>query len=194
MFLSEEERLAHITPLPIDKSGHFIDGAHIARFDKIPWSPFNLIGSTEGPVFKLMTVNWERDMFVMIMDVPGGMKVEPHYHLGEAYGFILTGSFDYEYGKVVANNYIGEGASIAHSAVIGPDSVLQYSILFGGLCGVKPDGTPDLSVIVGCRAVYEMAMRNNAADHIPPPPDGWKSKWETPEAIAAVQMRSLTPA
>jgi hypothetical protein len=186
MFLSEAERLANIKPLAIEQSGFFPDGAHIARFDKIPWSPFNLIGSAEGPVFKLMTVNWERDMFVMILDVPGGLKVEPHYHLGEAYGFILSGSFDYEYGKIVANNYIGEGARIAHSAVIGPDSVLQYSILFGGLCGVKPDGSPDLSVIVGCRAVYEMARRNNAADHIAPPPPGWKSQWETPEAIAAV--------
>jgi 2,4'-dihydroxyacetophenone dioxygenase len=172
-----EERLK-VQPLGNDKSGYFPDGAHVVRIKDLPWTPFNLVGSEKGTVFKLMSVNWQHDMFTMFMNVPGGLKVEPHYHLGEAQGYIMTGDFEYEYGHIFAENLIGEGAETAHSAIIGKEDVLQFSIIFGGLAGVLPDGGPDLSAIVGCQAVYDMAKANNAADHIAPPPPGWKSRWQ----------------
>ena len=168
---------AGIVKLADDASGYFPDNSHIMRRN-VPWSPFNLVGSEAGPIFKLLAVMWHYDMFTMLLNVPGGMKVEPHYHIGEAHGYIMTGGFDYEYGNVFAGDYIGEGLEIEHSANIGPEDVLQVSVIFGGLCGVKPGGGPDLSTLVGCRAVYEMAKKNNAADHIAPPPPGWRSKWE----------------
>ena len=180
--LSIEERLKTIKRLPDNKGGYFPDGAHVVRVNELPWTPFNLVGSSASPVFKLLAVDWKREMYVMILNVPGAMAVEPHYHLEEAQGYIMTGDFEYEYGRIFAENYIGEGAAIAHSATIGKHDVLQFSIIFGGLCGVRPDVGPDLSVIIGCQAVYDMARANNAADHIAPPPPGWKSRWQQTEA------------
>lgn len=176
--LSLAERKKSIVKLPAGVSGHFPDKSHVARVDKLPWTPFNMVGSKEGSVFKLLSVLWKYDMYTMLLNVPGGLKVEPHYHLGEAHGYIMTGNFEYEYADIVAGDYIGEGDEIAHSAIIGPEDVLQISIIFGGLCGVLPDGGPDLSALIGCRAVYEVAKANNAADHIAPPPPGWRSRWE----------------
>jgi hypothetical protein len=166
-----------IVKLPRDRSGYFPDGSNIVRVDKLPWTPFNLVGSEEGSVFKLLSVLWHHDMFTMLLNVPGGLKVEPHYHLGEGHGYIMTGNFEYEYGDLFAGDYLGEGDNIAHNAQLGAEDVLQLSIIFGGLCGVAPDGGPDLSTKIGCMEVYKVAKANNAADHIVPPPPGWRSKW-----------------
>lgn len=166
-----------IIKLPLDTSGYFPDGSSIVRVEKLPWTPFNLVGSKEGSVFKLLSVLWDHDMYTMILDVPGGLKVEPHYHLGEAHGYIMTGGFDYEYGDIAAGDYLAEGDNIAHNAQLGDEHTLQFTLMFGGLCGVLPDGGPDLSTKIGCMEVYQMARANNAADHIIPPPAGWRSKW-----------------
>ena len=166
-----------IVKLAKDKSGYFPDGSNIVRAEKLPWMKFNLVGSEEGSVFKLLSVLWHHDMYTMLLIVPGGLKVEPHYHLGEAHGYIMTGNFEYEYGDIAAGDYLGEGDNIAHNAQLGPEDVLQFSIIFGGLCGVGPDGGPVLSTKMGCMEVYNIAKANGAADHIIPPPPGWRSKW-----------------
>jgi len=138
--LSIDERLKSIVRLPDNKGGHFPDGAHVVRVNKLPWTPFNLVGTADGPVFKLLAVDWRREMFVMILNVPGGMAVEPHYHLEEAQGYIMTGDFEYEYGHIFAENYIGEGAAIAHSATIGKDDVTI------DLCYLpSPSSSPELA-------------------------------------------------
>jgi hypothetical protein len=166
-----------IVKLPRDKSGYFPDNSAIVRVNEIPWTPFNLVGSEQGSVFKLLSVLWNHDMYTMYLNVPGGLTVEPHYHLGEAHGYIFTGSFDYEYGDIYAGDYLAEGDNIAHNAQLGPDDVLQFSLIFGGLCGVLPDGGPDLSTNMGCMEVYNVAKAAGAADHILPPPPGWRSKY-----------------
>ena len=56
--LSIDERLKTIERLPDNKGGYFPDGAHVVRVDKLPWTPFNLVGTPEGPVFKLLAVDW----------------------------------------------------------------------------------------------------------------------------------------
>ena len=166
-----------IVKLADDKSGFFPDGSHIVRVNKLPWTPFDMVGSEAGSMFKLLSVMWQYDLFTMLLKVPGGLVVEPHYHLGEAHGYIMTGSFEYEYGDMFAGDYLGEGDNIAHNAVLGPEDSLQFSLIFGGLCGVRPDGSPDLSAKLGCMEAYQVAKANNAADHIAPPPPGWRSRW-----------------
>jgi hypothetical protein len=164
-----------IVPLERTESAYFSDGSSVVRTDKIPWTPFLMVGTGNGPIFKLLAVDWKHDMFTMLMIVPGGMEVQPHYHVGEAHGLITGGDFDYEYGSIYTNDYVTEGLDISHSAILGKEDVVQFSIIFGGLCGVAPDGGPDISTLVGCQWVYDAAKGNNAAGHIIPPPPGWRS-------------------
>jgi hypothetical protein len=165
----------HIEAVRDDQSGYFKDGSHIARVERLPWTPFLLPGS----VFRLLAVHWNKDMYIMMLIVPGGVPVDMHYHIAEAAGFIMTGepacAFEYEYGKVFAGDYMSEGVDIEHSALIGADDVKQLSIVFGGLSGALPGGGPDLSTYFGCKEVYELAKANGGADHIAPPPEGWVS-------------------
>jgi hypothetical protein len=170
-----KKRGVDIVKIADDKSAYFPDGSLVVRTERLPWTPFNLVGSAEGPVFKLLSVDWNHDMYTMLMIVPGGMEVGKHYHVGEAHGLIMTGSFEYEYGNIFANDYMAEGLDIEHGAIIGKEDVLQFSIIFGGLCGAAPDGGPDLSTFIGCEGVYNAAKANGAADHIAPPPPGWRS-------------------
>lgn len=178
-----------INPIGDTESGYFPDGSHVVRVERLPWIPFDMVGSEAGPVFKLLSVDWKHDMFTMMMIVPGSMKVEPHYHIGEAHGLIMTGDFDYEYGHIFANDYMAEGVDIEHTAVIGKEDCLQFSIVFGGLCGVAANGGPDLSTLVGCKEVYETAKAHGAAGHLAPPPDGWRSpvyaRYEQKEDLAS---------
>jgi len=157
------------------QSAHFSNGSSIARVEHMPWTPFALADSK----FKLLAVNWKRDMYVLMLTVPGAISVATHYHLSEAYGYIMTGgtanAFEYEFGNVFAGDFVGEGENIEHGAVMGDGEVLQVSIIFGGLTGVAPNGGPDLSTYYGCKEIYEAAKANGAADHIAPPPPGWRS-------------------
>jgi ChrR Cupin-like domain len=158
-----------------EQSAHFPNGSSIARVSHIPWTPFTLAGSK----FKLLAINWKHDMYVFMLTVPGAISVATHYHLSEAYGYIMTGgsakAFEYEFGNVFAGDFVGEGEDIEHCAVMGDGEVLQVSIIFGGLTGVTPSGGPDLNTYYGCKEIYEAAKANGAADHIAPPPPGWRS-------------------
>jgi 2,4'-dihydroxyacetophenone dioxygenase len=164
-----------VEAIPDDKGGYFKDGSHICRVERLPWTPFLLPGS----IFRLLEVDWKHDMYVMMLIVPGGVPVDMHYHIAEASGYIFTGeparAFEYEYGKVFAGEYIGEGEDIEHSAIIGSEDVKQLSIIFGGLTGALPGGGPDLSTYFGCKEVYELAKADGGTDHIAPPPEGWVS-------------------
>ena len=153
------------------ESAYFPNGSVLCRLERLPWTPFALAGSR----FKLIAVDWQRDMYVFMLVVPGGIPVATHYHLSEAYGYIMTGSFEYEFGNVFAGDFVCEGVDIEHGAVLGPEDVLQISIIFGGLTGVAPNGGPDLSSYYGCMEVYNAAKANNAAHHVKPPPPGWRS-------------------
>ena len=153
------------------ESGYFRNGSSLARVERLPWTPF----SFEGSRFKLLAVDWNRDMYVFMLVVPGSIPVATHYHLSEAFGYIMTGSFEYEFGNVFAGDFVGEGVDIEHGAVLGSEDVLQVSIIFGGLTGVAPNGGPDLGSYYGCMEIYNDAKKNGAADHIPPPPPGWRS-------------------
>ena len=153
------------------ESGYFSNGSALCRVENLPWTPFALAGTG----FKLIAVDWQRDMYVFMLVVPGGIPVAPHYHLSEAYGYIMTGWFEYEFGNVYAGDFVCEGGNIEHGAVLGSEDVLQISVIFGGLTGVGPTGGPDLDSYYGCMEIYEAAKVNNAAGHIKPPPAGWRS-------------------
>lgn len=166
----------HSLRIDDDKSGYFADGSHIARISRLPKAPFLLPGSW----FKLLACDWKHDMYVMILNVPGGVPVDSHYHIAEAHGYIFTGApegaFEYEYGVVFAGEYMAEAPDIEHIAAIGPEDVLQLSIVYGGLAASIPGGgAPDLSTYYGCMEVYEAAKAVGGADHIIPPPEGWYS-------------------
>jgi hypothetical protein len=169
-----------LTVLGDKESAYFTNGSHLARVDQIPWTPF----SFEGSRFKLLAIDWKRDMYVFMLVVPGNIPVATHYHLSEAFGYIMTGSFEYEFGTVFGGDFVGEGEDIEHGAVLGKEDVLQVSIIFGGLTGVAPNGGPDLSSYYGCKEIYEDALANGAADHIAPPPPGWRSS-----ILSAAQKR-----
>jgi len=172
--VAELERLRLQGGLDVVKdreSGYFKNGSTLARTEHLPWTPFVL----EGSKFKLLAIDWKRDMYMFMLIVPGGIPVSTHYHLSEAYGYIMSGSFEYEFGNVFAGDFVGEGEDIEHGAVIGAEEVLQVSTIFGGLTGVAPNGGPDLESYVGCMEVYKIAMDNHAAYHITPPPPGWTS-------------------
>ena len=161
----------HLEVVSDTESAYFSNGSALCRLENLPWTPFPLAGSA----FKLISVEWQRDMYVFMLVVPGGVPVATHYHLAEAYGYIITGSFEYEFGNVFAGDFVCEGVDIEHGAILGPEDVLQVSIIFGGLTGVGPKGGPDLDSYFGCMEIYEAAKANNAAGHIKPPPAGWSS-------------------
>jgi hypothetical protein len=161
------------------ESAYFPDGSNIVRVERLPWTPFKS-GTLDlaGSRFKLLAVDWERDMYTMMLIVPGGVDFGGHYHVGNAHGYIMTGDFRYEVGTIFASDYTMEAGATEHTAIIGKEDILQLSIIFNGICAVTEDGKPDFKNYMGCKEIYRLAKENGAADHIPPPPPGWRSVYE----------------
>jgi anti-sigma factor ChrR (cupin superfamily) len=149
-----------------NKSVRFPDKSVIVRCETLPWTPWALKGSW----FKLLYINRSVSMSVALIKIDKGTQTPDHFHFGEAHAYVLQGNFGYEHGLAFKGDHLVEGGGIAHKPVIGPDEdLITFSIFFGGLGGVKPDGTVD--GCCGCDAMYEMAAANGAADHLEPPPD-----------------------
>lgn len=171
---------SNVEPISDKESAYFPDGSNIVRIEQLPWTPFKS-GSLDlsGSVFKLLSIDWQRDMFTMILIVPGGVELPSHYHLENAHGYIMTGNFRYEAGTIFGGDYTMEAGSTEHTAILGKEDILQLSIIFGGICNVLEDGRPDLKNFIGCKEIYRLAKANGAAGHIVPPPPGWRSVYET---------------
>jgi hypothetical protein len=163
-----------------DESGYFPDGSHIVRVERLPWTPFGFLdlhGSDEVAQFKLLSVLWQYDFFSFLLKVPAYERIGHHHHIGEAHGYVLSGGFTYpEYADVRAGDYVGEASNNTHEAIDATDHV-NFSFIFGGICGVHPDGSLDMDHYIGCLEAYQMAAANGAADHIEPPPPGWRSSY-----------------
>ena len=105
------------------------------------------------------------------------MKVDPntttevHHHFGEVHALVPDGDFSYEYGDIYTGDYIVEGGTIAHEPTIGPNGLTIVATFFGGLSGCDADDRP-MGPFVDAQWMYEAAVANNAAGHLPPPPHG----------------------
>ncbi len=172
----EEKKMSQSTELSYEKlieMGHdpkqsvrFPDKSVIVRCAHIPWTPWALKGSW----FKLLYVNRAIGMTVALIRIEKGTQTEKHFHFGEAHAYVLKGAFGYEHGLAYEGDLLVEGGGIAHEPRIGEESdLITFTIFFGGLGGVNPDGT--VNGCMSCDAMYEMAKANGAVDHIEPPPE-----------------------
>ena len=147
------------------KSVRFPDKSCIVRCESIPWTPWAMPGS----FFKLLYVNRTISMTVALIKLEAGRQTPDHYHFGEAHAYVLQGEFGYEHGKAYKGDLFVEGGSIAHKPLISEkEDMITYTIFFGGLGAVGPDGK--VINCISCDEMYDMANANGAADHIEPPP------------------------
>jgi hypothetical protein len=153
-----------------DETKLFSDGSVVVRPDGLPWTPMGL----EGVEFKLMNVDWDRHMYIMLQRVRADAAGLEHYHYGVAHAFVVEGDFNYEYGHMVSGAYLYEASDIFHDVAAGPNGVTVMAIVFDGIGRLGADGKPDLEGALDCQAVYNLAKENSAADHIPPPPASFK--------------------
>jgi quercetin dioxygenase-like cupin family protein len=142
------------------------DGFVIARTKSIPWTPWALPGS----YFKLLHINRAIGMSVALVKLDPGEKTPPHHHYGDAIVYVLDGSFSYERGEIFEDDFICEPGGVTHEPTIGPKGLVTLTVFFSGLGGV--DGDNRVAGFVGCDEMYQMALKNGAAGHLPPPPDG----------------------
>lgn len=147
------------------QSVRFPDKSVIVRCNSLPWTPWAMPGSW----FKLLYVNRSIGMTVALVKIEKGTQTPDHFHFGEAHAYVLQGAFGYEHGLAFEGDLLVEGGGIAHKPKIGDEAdLITFTIFFGGLGGVNPDGS--INGCVSCDAMYEMAKANGAADHIEPPP------------------------
>lgn len=147
------------------KSERWPDGSVIARAASLPWTPWALPGS----YFKLLHINRNVGMTVALIKMDPCEKTPPHHHFGDAIAYVLDGGFSYEHGSINEGEMICEPGGITHEPTIGPKGLVTLTIFFSGLGGV--DGDNRVAGYIGCDEMYEMAAKNNAAAHLPPPPD-----------------------
>jgi 2,4'-dihydroxyacetophenone dioxygenase len=147
-------------------SERWSDGSVLARTASIPWTPWALPGS----YFKLLHINRASGMMVAIIRNDPSEKTPPHHHYGDALVYVLEGDFGYERGDVYAGDFLVEPGGVTHEPHIGPKGLTTLAVFFAGLGGV--DGDNRVAGFVGVDAMYQMAVDNGAAGHLPPPPDG----------------------
>jgi 2,4'-dihydroxyacetophenone dioxygenase len=150
----------------------FSDGSLLVRLESLPWTPLG--HGMNGIDFKLLSIDWERHIYVVYQRLlPGSATVE-HYHYGAAYAWVVEGDFSYEYGHVKAGSYLCEGSDILHVATAGDKGVTVLAVLFDGIGPLGADGNPDTSKVLDCLYMYNAAKANGAADHILPPPADYR--------------------
>jgi 2,4'-dihydroxyacetophenone dioxygenase len=147
-------------------SERWSDGSVLARTASIPWTPWALPGS----YFKLLHINRAIGMMVALIKMDPCEKTPPHHHYGDAIVYVVDGDFGYERGDVYTGDFLIEAGGVTHEPHIGPKGLTTLTIFFSGLGGV--DGDNRVAGFVGVEAMYQMAAANNAAGHLPPPPDG----------------------
>jgi len=147
------------------RSERWPDGSVLARTATIPWTPWALPGSS----FKLLHINRAIGMTVALIKMEPCEKTPPHHHYGDAIVYVVEGDFGYERGDVYTGDFLIEPGGVTHEPHIGPKGLITLTVFFSGLGGV--DGDNRVAGYVGCEEMYKMAAANNAAGHLPPPPD-----------------------
>ncbi|MBI3524937.1 MAG: cupin domain-containing protein [Betaproteobacteria bacterium] len=138
----------------------FPDGSCIVRAKELPWTPWGMPGTH----FKLLHVDDNFSLAVLLIKVEPNTPANPHKHFGAAHAYLLEGGFGYEHGEVFAGDYLVEAGGISHEPHTGADGAVMLGFLFGPLGGIAPDGS--LAGLLDIEWHYQTAKANGAADHI----------------------------
>jgi 2,4'-dihydroxyacetophenone dioxygenase len=131
--------------------------------DTIPWSDWVMPGTW----FKLFGVNATTGGFTMMLKVEPNNVAPVHCHFGAVEGIILEGGFSYDDDRGKPGDFVYEGAGIRHIPDTGDDGLVMFAVIHGPLGGFNDDGT--VAGVIDARMMYDMAVANEAADHIERP-------------------------
>jgi len=112
-----------------------------------------------GTYFKLLNLNELTGGFTMILKVDPDVTAPVHYHSGGIEVYVIEGEFGYgDDDRGGTGTYALESGGSIHQPS-SPGGVTMFAVVHGPLVGYHEDGS--IAVVVD-----EMAMENNAADHI----------------------------
>jgi 2,4'-dihydroxyacetophenone dioxygenase len=131
--------------------------------ESIPWSDWVMPGTW----FKLFGVNATTGGFTMMLKVEPNNVAPLHGHFGAVEGIILEGGYSYDDDRGNAGDFVYEGAGIRHIPDTGDDGLVMFAVIHGPLGGFNDDGT--VAGVIDARTMYDMAVANEAADHIERP-------------------------
>lgn len=153
-----------------NESRIYADGSALVRGGSLPW-----IAWGDGLDLKVLSIEWEREVMVFLLKNRRGLKADRHCHVGTAHGFLLTGFVETELGDVHAGDYIVETGGVVHDAYAVEESI-YLSVVFAGVGGLDESGVPDDTLVTDCMVLYNLAVEAGCADHLAPPPKGWRRK------------------
>ncbi len=117
-----------------------------------------------GTYFKLLNINELTGGFTMILKVDPGITAPVHHHIGGIEVYVIEGEFGYgDDDRGGVGSYAIESGGSIHEPT-SPGGVTMFAVVHGPLVGYHEDGS--VAVVVDGRFMYEMAQKNNAADHI----------------------------
>ncbi len=126
----------------------------------LPWTDWVM----PGTYFKLLNINELTGGFTMILKVDPDITAPVHHHIGGIEAYITEGEFGYgAHDRGGVGSYVLEAGGSIHEPD-SPGGVTMFAIAHGPLVGYDEDG--GIGAVVDGRFMYELAKRNNVADHI----------------------------
>lgn len=153
-----------------NKSQSFPDGSALIRGGSLPW-----ISWGDGLDVKVLSIDWDRELMVFLLKNRLGLKADRHIHVGPTQGYLVSGFVETELGDVHGGDLIIEPGGVVHDAYSIEESV-YLSIVFDGVGGLNEKGEPDDNLVTDCMVLYNLALEAGCADHLTPPPKGWRRK------------------
>jgi 2,4'-dihydroxyacetophenone dioxygenase len=146
-----------------EPKGHIIraDGTALVRVKDIPWTPWAM----DGTEFKLLRVDDDNALMVIVLRIAPNLPAPPHHHLGSAEAFILEGCFSYDYGTIHEGDYVFEPGGCTHDPTTHDEGCTMVAIVKGGLQGTDASGKP-AGPVLDINWHVETARANGAAGHL----------------------------
>lgn len=145
-------------------ASRFADGSAIVRPDELAWTE----GPLDGLSFRLTHIDRQSGMWTALFRADPNVTIPAHYCYGQVQNFIREGGFNVEGRDLRYEDfYLDMGGPTAERKV-GPDGVVFFVSYEGGIAGVNDQGKPE-GAYIDCNAMYELALANDAAEHLPAP-------------------------